>query len=386
MHINIERDSSKTSFLQQWEKPNSVAAEYSKGENVGEIFKHKSEKRPIYCVSESENKEALCKTELYEQIKNIDCPFSKILKAECENESAIISTSIVKQIVDSAVELGERGLLFQCLYQLDNQKFHKLFRCYEVNYLSSSGKISLVQKDYERVLTSIQLNFYCDNVKITNSQKHKIAIETRTQYRCSEWFQQRKLRISASQSVHKIMTRHSGDYDTLALTFTGSKDINSPAVRYGRDNEQTALKEFCLTYKCCVRQLGLFVKEQQPWLCCSPDGIVLGQDCLTLLEIKCPYSCREKPVIEEQICNVPYLYVTSDGGVTLKDTHVYYTQVQVSMYILNLVSCDLFIYSPKGSVKVNISINEEFLSNIIPKVEKFYFEHYLPLICKQAVT
>lgn len=159
------------------------------------------------------------------------------------------------------------------------------------------------------------------------------------------------------------MTRHSGDYDTLALTFTGSKDINSPAVRYGRDNEQTALKEYCLTYKCCVRQLGLFVKEQQPWLCCSPDGIVLGQDCLTLLEIKCPYSCREKPVIEEKICIVPYLYVTSDGGVALKDTHVYYTQVQVSMYILNLVSCDLFIYSPKGSVKVNISINEEFLSN-----------------------
>lgn len=81
-------------------------------------------------------------------------------------------------------------------------------------------------------------------------------------------------------------------------------------------------------FQCQVIQVGLVVKKNQPWLCCSPDGIVCNDLCITkIVELKCPYTCAKKRVFDDEskMCNVPYLYVDNDV-VCLKESHVYYTQ------------------------------------------------------------
>ena len=91
----------------------------------------------------------------------------------------------------------------------------------------------------------------------------------------------------------------------LTRSFLQNKDLNSPAVTYDRTNEHMAVTEYCSLYHYRVFRSGLCIKEQQPWLCWSPDGIALSSNDCILLEIKCPFFCREKPIIEENIINVP---------------------------------------------------------------------------------
>ena len=45
----------------------------------------------------------------------------------------------------------------------------------------------------------------------------------------------------------------------------------------------------------------------------------------------------------------------------------------------NVVECDLFLWSPMedGSVLLNIKKDDEFLKNLVPKLDKFYFQFYL---------
>lgn len=54
-------------------------------------------------------------------------------------------------------------------------------------------------------------------------------------------------------------------------------------------------------------------------------------------------------------CNVPYLYY-DNGKIKLKESHVYFTQCQVLMYVCGFTVCDLFIYSPvpDGSYVIEI--------------------------------
>lgn len=119
----------------------------------------------------------------------------------------------------------------------------------------------------------------------------------------------------------------------------------------------------------------------QPWLCCSPDAILIYGPASwqkRLVEIKCLYLCKKIPVYDAKSkkSNVQYLRVDKNG-LSLSKTHSIYTQVQLQMYVTNIAFCDLFVYSPVGSVVITIARDEKFLSTVILKLEKFYFHHYV---------
>ncbi|KAH7953118.1 hypothetical protein HPB49_004977 [Dermacentor silvarum] len=62
--------------------------------------------------------------------------------------------------------------------------------------------------------------------------------------------------------------------------------------------------------------VGLFIHPEQPWLCCSPDGILDSDGRMCLVEIKCPFSLKDKKLIdhEHEESFVPYIHY---GFVTL---------------------------------------------------------------------
>lgn len=85
-------------------------------------------------------------------------------------------------------------------------------------------------------------------------------------------------------------------------------------------------------------QVGLVIHPDQPWLSCSPDGILRCDDGYRLVEVRCPYSLRESKLIDwhKETSFVRYVkYV--DGHFILKKSHSYYTHVMVMMHFFDVI-------------------------------------------------
>src|SRR5258705_4488516 len=108
-------------------------------------------------------------------------------------------------------------------------------------------------------------------------------------------------------------------------------------------------------------------------------GTVVEGSSATLLEIKCPYSRANADIVNYENCksHVPYL-TFDDRCLKLKQSHAYYTQVQVAMYVANVIKTHLYVYSSQQQVMVEIKRDEIMLSHVIPKLEHFYFTFLLP--------
>ena len=105
----------------------------------------------------------------------------------------------------------------------------------------------------------------------------------------------------------------------------------------------------------------------KPYLACSPDGIV--DDC-TLIEIKCPYVARDKPVTP---LTVPYLELAPNGKLRLKHDHDYMYQALGNMHITRKTLCHLVIFTLVDLVIVDVPYNSTFvyllnrLDSILPE-------------------
>lgn len=65
-------------------------------------------------------------------------------------------------------------------------------------------------------------------------------------------------------------------------------------VMYRTKNEKIALQKYIDLYKHEVIDCGLVIHTLNPWLCSSPDGIVVFNKIYSkVLEIKCPISCQK---------------------------------------------------------------------------------------------
>ena len=158
------------------------------------------------------------------------------------------------------------------------------------------------------------------------------------------------------------------------------------AIKYGQSHENVARSLYEKMFKCKVIQVGLLISSKQPWACASLDGVVLEDLCIvSIVNIKCPESCKDKPVInfDTKECNVNFLKFDNDE-VKLIDSKVYYTQCQYQMYISGLSECDLFVFSPikNGSYCVRVLRDETFLKDTVLECERFYFENILPALYK----
>lgn len=93
-----------------------------------------------------------------------------------------------------------------------------------------------------------------------------------------------------------------------------------------------------------IYDIGLVISAKQPFLTCSPDGIIVNGMEMELIEIKCPYLCKDSVIIDknENKSLVDYLILNALGEPELKQTHIYYsniyTQMQTSLYITGLVT------------------------------------------------
>ncbi|WP_273790013.1 lambda exonuclease family protein, partial [Bartonella sp. ML70XJBT] len=118
------------------------------------------------------------------------------------------------------------------------------------------------------------------------------------QQRTAEWFQARLGKVTAS-NIYNILSKTAKglptskyeDYKIKLMTerLTGeiSQSYITPAMQWGIEHEEEALKEYAFIYDTQITQCGFIQHPTIQMAGASPDGFV-GND--GLIEIKCPQS------------------------------------------------------------------------------------------------
>ena len=200
---------------------------------------------------------------------------------------------------------------------------------------------------------------------ITPSAAEKMAIENKTQLQVSavRWHEEWLNRLTAS-NFGRVMKRKSA-FDKLAMDIIFTKGLAGvPSIKWGRDHENTAFKEYekQMTQhhpNLKLRKSGFYIGDPA-YLGASPDGILedTNGNLFGILEIKCPYSAANLSVREA--CGTLddfYCYIDDNDDIKLNVNHVYYFQVQGSLAVTNAQFCDFVIWT---TMQINGTHHDKF--------------------------
>ena len=231
-----------------------------------------------------------------------------------------------------------------------------------------------------------------NTLKLSPERIREIEHKTKDQQLCELWYFARRYRLTASNFglvYHRLPTTPP---DALVLRLLGVKTFSySEATEWGKRNEENALKQYIQHHQSgghvglTVCRSGFVVCESHPFLGASPDANVYDpsqQQPFGVVEIKCPFSCRNMTPI--QACSVKKFFCTLDLSgekLLLKRSHNYYCQIQGQMAISGRSWCDFVIYTSKGLGVERINFDSHFWENdLLPKLISFYDNCILPEI------
>ena len=128
----------------------------------------------------------------------------------------------------------------------------------------------------------------------------------------------------------------------------------------------------CFTFS----ESGLVINPSYPHLGATPDGIVQCMCCgKGVIEVKCPYKCKDKSFKESSDESTFCLNCTADGNFTLNTKHAYYYQVQLQMKLCEINYCDFVVCSPR---ELRVFLDKNFIDSAIDKATTFYKLGVLP--------
>lgn len=143
------------------------------------------------------------------------------------------------------------------------------------------------------------------------------------------WHILRQTRITASNMI-KVLRFSKSYADQISQAFFGHdhRDIDSTAMRWGRQCEPMAAAAYELRYGVDTVKTGFFTHPEHDFIGGSPDPLV-GDDGMT--EIKCPYNS-----------NNHIFTITSDQ---VPDEHI--PQIQTNLMITGRKWCDFISFDPR---------------------------------------
>lgn len=365
-YINNEEVLSKTTVSQEWGKPSTAGTmKYKKGKTIEKLF---PKKRKELCYDDKGvSHKSLVNN--YD-ILSVPCILSKMIKEEQQYKSWVEIRKCIESILDEVEDH------FDQIYM--NEILTKQNECGIIFNCGSYFPLNLNDS-----------NYYFSKIMINSSEIKNIFNKTKSQSnQCDLWNVVRNSRISASIKAHRIKSSKNLSFEnqvSLAVSLLNKKSLGYQGkinVAYGNKYEETAVELYSNIFSVTIIKCGVIIHSHKPWLCASPDGIVIKRGQITkVLEVKCPISCRSKPIVDHvnKVCNVPYLKYESNK-IVLKSSHQYFTQCQILMFCSGLEQCDLFVYNTIEPITVTVEKNILFLEKLITRLEYFYFNFYLPNI------
>lgn len=159
--------------------------------------------------------------------------------------------------------------------------------------------------------------------------------------------------------------------------------------RWGCKHEQDAVEAFTAAATCKhtnlkVSSSGFCVDTCYPFIGASPDGIITCNCCeKRVLEVKCPYSCKNSLPDEEK---ENFFMIKQNGTWTLKRNHAYFYQVQIQMKVCRVSKCEFVVWTKTGISEETIPVNDEFLDEVMENVTNFFKYGVLPEIVGKWYT
>ena len=129
-----------------------------------------------------------------------------------------------------------------------------------------------------------------------------------------------------------------------------------------------------------VIQCGLILDPEFPFMGATPDGLVNCKCCDTgVLEIKCPFSCKNKDFAETASENPSFFLNDDNGQLTLKKDHAYFFQVQLQMKLCQVQHCDFVAWREGDDIfHQRIYLDLNFIDSVIQSVVPFIKFAILP--------
>jgi hypothetical protein len=162
---------------------------------------------------------------------------------------------------------------------------------------------------------------------------------------------------------------------TYDMMYVCISNVSSPAMTYGKTSESKACAQYEAQFGVSVTATGLTLDTECPFLGATADGIVNDN----VIEIKCPYSGRDKTVSELVQTGYPHLKLGDDGKLMLKEKSTIYSQVQGEMAMKKLDMCHLVVWTPQDMEVINVKFDGHFWNEqLLPKLKLFYKDNICP--------
>ena len=211
--------------------------------------------------------------------------------------------------------------------------------------------------------------------------------KTRDQANSKFWFDQRSGRVTASKFRQACCMSLAQPSQSLikAICYPQSISFKSAATSWGYEHEEragTVYKETMgkkhVNFSMC--RSGFIIPSSYPLMGASPDGIINCQCCgRGILEIKCPYSCRDTTVLE-RTNDSRFFMKQNDGEILLDVYHAYYFQVQLQLKFANALYGDFVVWNNDDLVIQRVKPDEPFISIELEKCKEFIKIAVLPEI------
>lgn len=134
--------------------------------------------------------------------------------------------------------------------------------------------------------------------------------------------------------------------------------IGNIATNYGQQHEPLAVLDFMSETGSVVEDAGFYLHPEHDWIGASPDGFVGNHG---ILEIKCPFSLRDKAQPEFK---------------TLHAQPHYYAQIQVQLAVTGRTMCFFYQWAPHGTKTKVVEVNAKWWAKNLPRLHEFY-QRYL---------
>ena len=195
------------------------------------------------------------------------------------------------------------------------------------------------------------------------------------------WHGERYGRLTAS-NFGRVCKARKIDGLVQQLLYPVSSALSSKAIQWGTENEAEAMEQYKSTIAVTVRECGIFIHSTLGYLAASPDGVVTDENSkvVGVIEIKCPFSARNKPsIIEACEASTFYCSLNSSNEVHLKRNHNYFYQVQGQMAVLNVEWCDFIVWTPSWIFIERVAFDNKFWEEqCLPKLSSTYIHVLAP--------
>ena len=238
-------------------------------------------------------------------------------------------------------------------------------------------------------------------VTATTDQVKYVEELTLTQSNSTMWHDMRLGRITASVAGDVLRTSLTSPAPSLIKKICQTKkSIIAPALEWGRQNEEKAVKLYQnLMHKADTQpappsgsiylgpgstfnhdhgtysKSGFIIDSSRPYIGASPDGHITCKCCGDgLLEVKCPFKYKNTSM-KSAILDKDFYITTS---YQLKEKHQYYAQVQLQMHVCDVQYVDFFIWTPVDCLLTRVERNSHFIEQMLIQFESFWRFSILP--------